>query len=102
MILLSYRRLSIPFLFLLLTVLFGSTVVSAQIFPGRITGTVTDSQGAAVVGATVKLSNPATGLERVVVTGDNGDFNFPELALATYQLTVSKENFKTAVLNGIT
>jgi hypothetical protein len=98
----SYRRLFVPFLLLLSLVLFGSTQVSAQIFPGRITGTVTDSQGAAVPGATVKLTNPSTGLERVVVSGENGDFNFAELALGTYQLTVSKENFKTAVLTGIT
>ena len=102
MILLSYRRLLIPFLFILSFVLAGAVTISAQIFPGRITGTVTDSQGAVVAGATVKLSNPATGFERVAVTGENGDFNFAELALGTYQLTVSKENFKTAVLNGIT
>jgi Carboxypeptidase regulatory-like domain len=79
-----------------------SAGLSAQIFPGRITGTVKDSQGAAVPGATVKLSNPATGLERVVTTGNEGDFNFPELALGTYQLTISKASFKTAVLTGIT
>src|ERR1700754_1497099 len=102
MILLSYRRLSIAFLLPLSLALFGAATSSAQIFPGRITGTVTDSQGAAVAGATIKLSNPATGFERVVVTGENGDFNFAELALGTYQLTISKENFKTAVLNGIT
>jgi Carboxypeptidase regulatory-like domain len=102
MILLSYRRLLIPFLCILSFVLAGAVTISAQIFPGRITGTVTDSQGAVVAGAAVKLSNPATGFERVAVTGENGDFNFAELALGTYQLTVSKENFKTAVLNGIT
>jgi hypothetical protein len=102
MILRSYRRLFIPFLFILALVLAGSSTISAQIFPGRVTGTVTDSQGAAVAGATVKLSNPANGFERVAMTGENGDFNFAELALGTYQLTVSKENFKTAVLNGIT
>ena len=36
------------------------------------------------------------------MSGENGDFNFAELALGTYQLTVSKENFKTTVLTGIT
>src|SRR3984957_19334879 len=98
----SRRRLFIPFFLLLSFLLFVSTRASAQIFPGRITGTVTDSQGAAVPGATVKLTNPSTGFERVAVSGENGDFNFAELALGTYQLTVSKENFKTAVLTGIT
>ena len=87
----SQRNFLLPLLFLLLLTLLVSTELSAQIFPGRITGTVTDAQGAAVGGATVKLTNPATGLERVIVTDESGDFNFPELALATYQLTVSKE-----------
>jgi Carboxypeptidase regulatory-like domain/TonB dependent receptor len=98
----SQRNFLLPLLFLLLLTLLASTELSAQIFPGRITGTVTDAQGAAVGGAMVKLTNPATGLERVIVTDESGDFNFPELALATYQLTVSKEGFKTAVLTGIT
>jgi hypothetical protein len=98
----SQRNSLLSLLFLLLLTLLVSTEVSAQIFPGRITGTVTDAQGAAVGGATVKLTNPTTGLERVIVTDESGDFNFPELALATYQLTVSKEGFKTAVLTGIT
>jgi hypothetical protein len=90
-------------LFLLsLGLLFHAASVSAQIFPGRITGTVRDAQGSAVPAANVKLSNPSTGLERVVTTDENGDFNFPELALGTYQLTISKANFKTAVLTDIT
>jgi hypothetical protein len=99
MIFLSHRLFRF-FVFLACTFAL-SAGLSAQIFPGRITGTVKDSQGAAVPGATVKLSNPATGLERVVTTGSEGDFNFPELALGTYQLTISKANFKTAVLTGI-
>lgn len=99
MIFLSHRLFRF-FVFLACTFAL-SAGLSAQIFPGRITGTVKDSQGAAVPGATVKLSNPATGLERVVTTGSEGDFNFPELALGTYQLTISKASFKTAVLTGI-
>lgn len=74
---------------------------AAQLFPGRVTGTVRDAQGAAVPGATVKLSNPSTGLERTVTTSDIGEFNFPELALGTYRLSVSKENFQTTVVTDI-
>jgi carboxypeptidase family protein/TonB-dependent receptor-like protein len=85
-----------------LFLLFGATRVSAQVFPGRVTGTVKDAQGATVPGAAVKLTNPATGLERAVVTNENGEFNFPELALGTYQLAISKDGFKTTVLTDIT
>jgi hypothetical protein len=97
----SYRQIS-RFIALLLLTLLGSLNLSAQIFPGRISGTVRDAQGAAIPDATVKLSNPATGLERVVTTDENGDFNFPELALATYQITISKPSFRTAVFTDIT
>jgi hypothetical protein len=85
-----------------LFLLFGATSVSAQIFPGRVTGTAKDAQGATVPGAAVKLTNPATGLERTVTTNENGEFNFPELALGTYQLAISKDGFKTTVLTDIT
>jgi hypothetical protein len=78
------------------------SVASAQISPGRITGNVKDTQGAAVPGATIKLTNPSTGFERTSTTDDSGQFNFPELALGTYQLTIDKPGFKTTVLSGIT
>jgi hypothetical protein len=73
----------------------------AQLFPGRITGTVRDAQGAVIAGATVKLSNPTTGLERTVTTDDTGNFNFPELALGTFRLTISKPGFRTTVVTDI-
>jgi hypothetical protein len=78
-----------------------ATSASAQLFPGRITGTVRDAQGAVVPGATVKLTNPSTGLERTVTTGPGGEFNFPDLALGSYQLAISKAGFQTAVLTNI-
>jgi uncharacterized surface anchored protein len=80
----------------------GTSASVAQVFPGRITDTVRDSQGAVVAGATVKLSLPSTGVERAVTTNENGEFNFPELSLGTYQLTVSKAGFNTTVLRDIT
>jgi carboxypeptidase family protein len=73
----------------------------AQLFPGRITGTVRDTQGAVIAGATVELSNPTTGLERTVTTDDTGNFNFPELALGTFRLTISKPGFRTTVVTDI-
>ncbi len=74
---------------------------AAQLFPGRITGTVRDAQGAAVPGATIKLSNPATGQERSLASDQNGEFNFPELPLGTFRLTVSKAGFRTTVISDI-
>ena len=83
-------------------ILFSAGTASAQLFPGRITGAVRDTQGAAVPGATVKLTNPSTGLERTEVSDANGEFNFPQLALGNYTLTVTKEGFNTTVMKDIT
>jgi hypothetical protein len=76
-------------------------LAEAQLFPGRITGVVRDAQGAVVAGANVKLSNPATGQERTIVSDANGEFNFPQLPIGTFQLTVSKEGFRTTITNDI-
>jgi hypothetical protein len=73
----------------------------AQVFPGRITGVVRDASGGSVAGATVELTNPATGVQRNVVTNEDGEFNFAELSLGTYEVTVSKAGFSTTVLKDI-
>ncbi len=58
-----------------------------------VRGRVTDSSGAALIGASVTLSNLATGLERVVTTGADGDFSFAASSGARYRLIVSANGF---------
>src|SRR5215471_15793538 len=81
--------------------LFATTGLNAQAFPGRVTGTVRDAQQAVISGAHVKLQNTATGLERNVDTNDYGEFNFPQLALGAYRITISKTGFQTVVFTNI-
>src|SRR5262250_2432971 len=81
--------------------LVNGSFATAQLFPGRIAGVVHDSQGAAVAGASVKLSNPATGQDRTIVSDANGEFNFPQLPLGSFQLIVIKEGFRTTLINDI-
>ncbi len=47
---------------LLVLLVVAATSVSAQTFRGTILGTVSDTSGAVVSGATVKVRNTATGL----------------------------------------
>jgi len=47
--------------------------VAAQAVTGTILGSVTDTTGAAVPGATVTLTNLGTGLTRTVVTDSVGE-----------------------------
>lgn len=76
-------------------------VVSAQTFRGTIVGTVTDSSGAVVSGATVKARNVDTGLERTTQTTPDGSYSVPELPIGTYDVTITLSGFETTVNKGV-
>ncbi|MDR3793469.1 MAG: carboxypeptidase-like regulatory domain-containing protein [Terracidiphilus sp.] len=75
--------------------------LSAQTFRGSIQGTITDTTGAAIPSAQVKVFSPGTGLSRVVTTNDLGGYIASELPLGTYSITVSMQGFRTTTLNKI-
>ncbi len=65
-------------------------------------GTVTDNSGAAVPGATVELTNPATGKSAKTTTGQNGGYTFTNVGAGPgYKETVSRDGFQTTVLSGL-
>ena len=69
----------------------------AQQTLGSINGTVTDSSGAAVQKATVKIRNVGTNLEVTATTKDDGSFHIADLPIGTYSVTFSKDGFRTEV-----
>jgi hypothetical protein len=74
---------------------------SAQTFRGSIQGTITDTTGAAIPWAQVKVISPGTGLTRTVTTNDLGGYVASELPLGTYSITVEKAGFRTTTLTDI-
>ena len=94
------RSLSIAVICVLFSLIFACSS-SAQTFRGSIQGTITDSSGAAIPGAQVKVSSPSTGLTRTVSTNDLGGYVASELPLGTYNITVEKEGFGSVKLTGI-
>jgi len=58
-----------------------------------LNGTVVDATGAVVVGATVKIHNPVSGLERIAQTNTTGAFSFPNVPFNPYHLTVTAQGF---------
>lgn len=92
------RKLSVLFLIVLL---FASTLVIAQTFRGGIQGTVEDNSGAVVTGAKVTVTNTGTGLTRSAETDSTGNFYFAELPLGLYDVTVTKEGFRTSNTKGV-
>jgi hypothetical protein len=71
-----------------------SSVVPAQTYQGRILGSVTDEQGAAVRGAKVVITNVETGASRTVETSDSGDYVVPNLAPGLYTVVAEAAGFK--------
>ena len=65
----------------------------AQISGGSIVGSVLDSSGAAVAGATVTTTNVATNEAQKTVTSDIGYFEFPLLPAGRYVLEAEKAGF---------
>jgi len=56
-------------------------------------GTIVDATGAVVIGATVRIHNPVSGLDRSTVTNTTGGFTFNNVPFNPYHLTVSAKGF---------
>ena len=78
---------------LLLTTLMAPGLALAQTSMGGVSGTVTDSTGAVVPGATVTLVNEATNVQNVRQTNNSGYFSFVNVRPGTYVLTVELTGF---------
>src|SRR5215813_5727419 len=66
----------------------------AQITPGRITGLVTDAQGAILPGANVTATSPALIGAQTTVTQPDGKYLFPALPSGTYTLVFELSGFQ--------
>ena len=73
----------------------------AQRSTATLRGTVADSTGGVVPGATVTAKNSVTGFTRSVTTNANGIYLLQELPVGTYNLTVELAGFKTMSKTGI-
>lgn len=93
------RRISLialaVFVFSAASVVFGQSVTS------RVSGTVRDSQGAIVAGASVTLIDTKTKDEKTTTTNDEGAFNIVDVRPGLYVLAVEQKNFKKKQVTGI-
>ena len=75
--------------------MFAASFLCSQANTGRILGTVTDPHGAAVAGASVKVTDLARGTERNLVTTDAGEYVAPNLVPGVYRVRIVASSFKT-------
>lgn len=79
-----------------------ATALLAQETAASIAGTVTDSTGATVPGATVLLENTANGQKYTAVTSSNGSYTLSNVTPGPgYRETVSHAGFQKEVLSGL-
>src|SRR5690349_20970418 len=78
-----------------------SAALWGQTERGNITGTVSDSSGAAVPGATVTITNLATNQTVTVTSTSAGDYNGPSLPPGDYRLEFSATGFKKTVRDNV-
>ena len=83
-----FRNLSALALVCAALTLWSGGVAKGQTFRGTILGTVTDSSGGAITGATVTIKNVDTGLTRTVTTSEDGSYSAPELPIGNYTVDV--------------
>jgi len=97
---LQARRVSIRVsvaMCLLLTVLFALPGTAwTQTFRGGINGTVTDQTGSVIANASVSAVETGTNASYRTVSSSAGEFNFSNLPLGSYTVTVSFSGFATA------
>jgi len=95
----TLRMLVYSLLAVLLSVPLG---LHAQQYSGTIVGTVTDSTGAAVPGATVTVVDTGSGHRVTQKSGGQGEFTFAQLPIGTYEVRVmAGNNFKEFVETGV-
>src|SRR5215472_14691278 len=85
----------------LLSALFVPAFVLAQT-TGSIQGTVTDSTGAVVDGATITVLNLATNASRTATSNTSGFYSVPNLAPADYTIKYEKQGFTAVDVKSVT
>ena len=76
----------------------SASVTSAQVGErATLTGTVVDSQGAVVPGASVTATHAATNVETTAVSNESGVYLLSSLTAGKYKVTFALSGFQTAV-----
>jgi len=84
-----------------LLMLLGSLVIYAQQSTGTIEGTVTDEKGAVVPGASVAITDKASGRVINVTTNKEGYFVARSIPSGNYSVKVEQQGFATNVVDNL-
>ena len=68
----------------------------------RMDGTVTDPQGAVVVGAELTVVNSNMGTSFKTTTNEHGEWALAAMSEGTYRVTVAMKGFRTTLIENVT
>ena len=91
-----YRRACMLLLLSLASIPFAMAQTTAT-----ISGSVRDSTGALIPGASVTAKNMETGITRTTITEEQGRYQLLNLSIGNYEVEVSLSGFQTMVRTGI-
>ena len=96
------RRLLFAALFAVGMLVVGTPTAFAQGgVTSTLTGTVVDSSGAVIPGASIIVKRADTGVSTESVSNAEGQFTVPALNAGTYTVTASLSGFKTVTVNNV-
>lgn len=75
--------------------LLGTTPLQAQVDTGAILGTIKDSSGGAISGASVTLTNEGTDAKETFTTGADGTYEFTPVKVGSYKITATAPGFES-------
>jgi hypothetical protein len=86
---------------MLIVALFCALTVIGQTNKGGISGTVQDSNGAAIPGATVTVTNIGTNQSTKVTTSETGAYSVSSLEPVKYRIVVEMAGFKKSIVESV-
>ena len=95
------KLLRLSYVALLVLTMSIVSMAQSQATSGQITGVVTDSNGAAVPNAAVKVTNKETGLERAATSSDDGLYTIVLLPPGTYTVVAESSGFAAATIDDV-
>jgi hypothetical protein len=92
----SFRTIKVILFLFFIACIAGALPAWAQsTSTGTVAGTVTDTSGAVVSGATVTLTDTATNTPRTTTTNDAGRYTFVDVNPGVYNVDITKQGFAT-------
>jgi uncharacterized protein with von Willebrand factor type A (vWA) domain len=98
---LSSLRLARPLSLLALLTFSAGAIFAQAVNNAGASGQVVDQTGAAMIGATVKMTETEKGVPHATTTDADGRYNFPNLPVGPYRLDATMTGFKTYTQSGI-